>query len=207
MPSIGRGRWRLLCDGSLSQILGTARGFFPVRILSSSEMNDVREAVRDHVQSQPGVHFSKLTRDLDIATGQAQYHLRRLCKGGGLVKESLRGRTHYFPEGYDAWERRVLALLRRETVRQIIAYALEEAEPSAADLAAELDVARSTVSWHLSTLVEAGVAEKVYDSQGRVHVRLTRPRETRRLMDEVSPSLPDRLVDRFTRLVDENLYG
>lgn len=187
--------------------MGTARGFLPVGIISPDEMNNVRKAVRDHVQSRPGVHFSELTRDLDIATGQAQYHLRRLCKGGSLVKESLRGRTHYFPEEYDAWERRVLALLRRESVREIIAYAFEEGEPSAADLAADLDVARSTISWHVSTLVDAGVAEKTYDSRGRVHVQLTRPRETQRLMNEIRPSLPDRIVDRFTRLVDENLYG
>jgi predicted transcriptional regulator len=168
-------------------------------------MSDVREAVRRHVQSHPGVHFNQLARELDIATGQAQYHLRRL--GDDVVTETLRGRTHYFPTEYDAWQRRALALLRRETARAIIAHALETDEPAAADLAADLDVARSTVSWHVSTLVETGVAEKCYDSQGRVHVRLTRPEETRRLLGEVSPSLPDRLVDRFTRLVDEGLGG
>ncbi|MFC4405996.1 winged helix-turn-helix transcriptional regulator [Haloarchaeobius iranensis] len=167
-------------------------------------MSDVRRSVHHHIESHPGVHFNELARELDIATGQAQYHLRRLLEAGRLDTEELRGRTHYFPTGYDPWEQRTIALLRRETVRGIIVAALEEPEPSAAELAEELDVARSTLSWHVSTLVEAGVAEKCYDQQGRSHITLTRPEETRRLLDEVTPSLPDRLVDRFTRLVDDS---
>jgi predicted transcriptional regulator len=165
-------------------------------------MSEVRRQVRSYVEANPGIHFNELTRQLDIATGQAQYHVRRLRKAGDLDAERLRDRTHYFPTGYDAWERRTIALLRRETVRSIIVSALEDGEPSAGELADDLDVARSTISWHLSTLVEAGVAEKTYDSQGRTHVRLTRPEETKRLLGEVSPSLPEKLVDRFTRLVD-----
>jgi predicted transcriptional regulator len=165
-------------------------------------MSDVRRMVKRHIESHPGVYFNQLTRDLDIATGQAQYHVRRLCRAGTVDSEDVRGQTHYFPAGYDPWERRTVALLRRETARSIIVTALEEEEPSAVELTEELDVARSTVSWHVSTLVDADVVEKVYDQQGRSHVRLTRPEETRRLLDEVRPSLPDKLVDRFTRLVD-----
>ncbi len=168
-------------------------------------MSDVRRTVHQHIESHPGVHFNELVRNLEIATGQAQYHIRRLRDAESLDATEVRGRTHYFPEGYDPWEQRTIALLRRETVRSIIVSALEESEPSAATLADDLDVARSTISWHVSTLVDADVAEKCYDKHGRSHIRLTRPDETRRLLDEVTPSLPDRLVDRFTRLVDANL--
>lgn len=170
-------------------------------------MSNVRREVRRHVESHPGVHFNEITRSLDIATGQAQYHLDRLLDSGRLDVERLRGRTHYFPEGYDPVEQRTLALLRRETVREIIIYALDHGDPSATTLASELDVARSTVSWHVSTLVDAGIAEKSYDSQGRAHIRLTRPTATRELLAEVKPSLPEKILDRFTRLVDASFYG
>lgn len=165
-------------------------------------MSEVRRDLREHVASNPGVHFNALVRDLDVATGQVQYHVDRLLDAGALDAEKLRGRTHYFEDGYEEWEQRTLALLRRETAREVIVYALEEERPSAGELASALDVARSTISWHVSTLVEAGVAEKVYDQQGRAHIELTRPAETRRLLDEVSPALSGKLVDRFTRLVD-----
>lgn len=169
-------------------------------------MSEVRRELREYIDSHPGVHFNELTRALDIATGQTQYHIKNLRDEDALHVEKLRGQTHYFTDGYDAQERRTLALLRRETAREIIVCALDD-EPSATDLAERLDVARSTISWHVSTLEEAGVAEKVYDEHGRAHVRLTSPDETRRLLDEVSPSLPDRLVDRFTRIVDRSFYG
>lgn len=168
-------------------------------------MRDVRQAVDRHVESNPGVHFNELARNLDIATGQAQYHLHNLLDAGSLDTQEVRGRTHYFPPGYEPWEQRTIALLRRETVRSIIVAALEDPEPSAAGLADELDVARSTISWHVSTLVDSGIAEKTYDQKGRSHITLTRPVETRQLLGEVTPSLPDRLVDRFTRLVDDTL--
>jgi predicted transcriptional regulator len=170
-------------------------------------MTDVRRQISQHVLANPGVHFNELTRQLDIATGQAQYHLRRLREGSTLETEHLRGRTHYFPTGYEPRERRTLALLRRETVREMLVYALEAGEPREADIAEELGVARSTVAWHVSTLVEAGVAEKCYDERGRVRLCLHDPDELCRLLEEISPSLPDRLVDRFTRLVDASFYG
>jgi predicted transcriptional regulator len=169
-------------------------------------MSDVRREVRNHVTAHPGLHFNELARELDIATGQAQYHLRKLRKGGDVHREELRGRTHYFPDGYDPWERRVVALLRRETVREVILYTLEHGDVTSADLATELGVARSTISWHVSTLLDADIAEKTYDGHGRAHVRLARPDETRRLLQEVTPSLSDRLVDRFTRLVDASFH-
>lgn len=169
-------------------------------------MTEVRDALRDRVRAQPGVHFNQLCRELGIATGQAQYHLRRLHDGGEVVTERLRDRTHYYPRGYDPWDRRTLALLRRETAREIIVTVLERDEPPAAELADDLGVARSTVAWHVSTLEEAGIVEKTYGDRGQVHLDLTRPEAVRRLLGEIRPSLPDRLVDRFTRLVDASFY-
>ena len=43
---------------------------------------DTRERIAAHVEHNPGVHFSELVRDLDLAPGQVQYHLRRLDASG-----------------------------------------------------------------------------------------------------------------------------
>jgi len=168
-------------------------------------MSTVRERVHDHVEANPGVHFTALTADLDIATGQAQYHLRKLARAGDVVAEEIRGRTHYYDRSYDAWERRVLAYARRETARALLVHLLEDGPLSAADLVDRLDLSRSTIAWHVSSLDEAGVVEKAYGDRGQVVVSLVRPAATRRLLGEVTPSLANRLVDRFTRLVDEGL--
>jgi len=168
-------------------------------------MSTVRERVHTHVEANPGIHFTALKEDLDIATGQAQYHLRRLDRAGEVVAEEIRGRTHYYDRSYDPWERRVLAFARRETARALLAHLLDDGPLGADELADRLDLTRSTVAWHVSSLTDAGVVEKSYGVRGRVVVELVRPDDTRRLLGDVTPSLADRLVDRFMRLVDEGL--
>jgi predicted transcriptional regulator len=168
-------------------------------------MSTVRERVNEHVEANPGVHFTAVREDLDIATGQAQYHLRKLERAGDIVAEEVRGKTHYYDPSYDSWERRVLAFARRETARALLAHLIDDGPLGAAELADRLHLSRSTVAWHVSSLNDAGIVEKSYGENGRVVVELLRPDETRWLLGEVTPSLADRLVDRFTRLVDESL--
>jgi len=163
-------------------------------------MSTTRARVRRHVRDTPGVHFNRVGRDLDIATGQVQYHLRQLVADGELVVERVGGRSHYFDPSFDPWERRALAFLRRETARAIILRLHADGPTRPATLGSDLDLARSTVSWHLSTLTDAEVVDKSEDRP--MTVTLARPVETAALLDEVSPSLPDRLVDRFVRTVD-----
>ncbi|AUX10481.1 ArsR family transcriptional regulator [Halalkaliarchaeum desulfuricum] len=162
----------------------------------------MRRRIAEYVRSNPGVHFSAIVRELDLATGQTQYHLRKLLRRGEVTAEERHGQTHYFDDGYDDWERAAITLLRRETDRAIVALVLE-AESIAPDaIATRLDVARSTVEWHLDRLTEERVLEKRYDSKGRVTVVAVDPERTRTLLSTLDPGVADRLVDRFTRLVD-----
>ncbi|MFC4553174.1 MULTISPECIES: winged helix-turn-helix transcriptional regulator [Halorussus] len=164
-------------------------------------MNETRRAIADHVRERPGVHFSAVVRETDFAPGQVQYHLRRLCSDGRLVPEELYGRTHYYPPEYDEWERAALAMFRRETARDLLAFLLDEGETGPATLADELDLARSTVEWHLDNLEAQDLVERRREGN-RVRVALARPEATAELLAAVTPSMPERLVDRFTRLVD-----
>ena len=163
-------------------------------------MSDTRTRVRSHVRETPGVHFNRVSRELDIATGQAQYHLRRLVRDDEIAVERVAGRTHYFDPSFDPWERRAVAFLRRETAREILLRLHAEGPTRPATLAADLELARSTISWHVSNLVDAGIVERSVDRP--MTVALARPERTAELLDVVSPSLPDRIVDRFVRTVD-----
>jgi len=167
-------------------------------------MNDTRERLLEHVREHPGRHASALGRELDLATGQLQYHLRRLRRADRVVADDWYGRTHYFPPGYDDQERERIALARRETARAVLV-ALLSGERPAADLAEDVDVARSTLSYHVDRLREAGLVEQRRDERGRVHLSLSDPELTRSLLATVEPEMGDRLVDRFTRLVDDLL--
>lgn len=165
-------------------------------------MSETRTRIETFVRNNPGTHFNDLVRSLDLAPGQVQYHVRRLLKGGDLTREAMYGQTHYYPPTVGSWERGALALFRRETARDVIGYLLADGASRPATVAANLDIARSTLEWHVDHLVEQDLVTKERDAGNRVTLTLTRPGETADLLADVSPSLPDRFVDRFTRLVD-----
>lgn len=170
-------------------------------------MSDTRDRLRRHVEAHPGLHFNALVRRLDLATGQVQYHLRRLTAEERVVGDELYGRTHYFPPGFDRFERRTLALARRETARDVLFYLLEAGETPAATAADDLGLARSTLSYQLDRLYDAGLVVNRRDDNGAVHVSLPNPDRTVRLLRPIRPSFSGRLLDRFTRLVDDLLEG
>ncbi|WP_136716843.1 winged helix-turn-helix transcriptional regulator [Halorientalis salina] len=168
-------------------------------------MSETRQRIADRVERDPGIHFSALVRDLDLGRGQVQYHLRRLRTADAVLAEELYGRTHYYPDAFDDWERGALALLRRETAREVVLWLLANGPDRPATVADDLGIARSTLEWHLDNLVERDLVEKRRDEGDRVTLAATRPDATARLLGEVDASVPDRLVDRFARLVDSLL--
>lgn len=168
-------------------------------------MTDTRDAVAESVEIHPGIHFSELVRELDLGQGQVQYHLRQLRSERAVVAERLYGRTHYYPPEFDDWERRALALLQRETAGDIVAYLLTHGPARPAAVAADLDIARSTLEWHLDHLETGGVVDKRRNDRNEVTLRLSRPTDTVRLVRDADPSVRERLIGRFTRLVDRLL--
>jgi predicted transcriptional regulator len=170
-------------------------------------MTETRTQITEYVGSHPGIHFNELVRSLDLAPGQTQHHVRRLVGDGRIRRAEYYGRTHYYPPEFDEWERATLALFRRETARDVLGVLLREGSARPDAVAGELEIARSTLEWHLDHLVEQEIVRKERDIRNRVTLVLERPEETAALLARVSPSLPDRFVDRFTRLVDSLLEG
>ena len=168
-------------------------------------MSDVRDRIASRVRDSPGIHFNRLVRALDLAPGQVQHHLRRLGDDGVVVDETWGGRRHYYPPEYDARDRQRLAVLRRETARDVFVELVDDGPARPAAVADAVGIARSTLEWHLDRLAAVDLVEKRRDDRNRVTVVVTRPEDGLWLLGEIEPSLSDRLVDRFTRLVDSLL--
>ncbi|WP_137288526.1 winged helix-turn-helix transcriptional regulator [Natronorubrum halophilum] len=165
-------------------------------------MSDTRKQIKAHVQTNAGIHFNELVRLSEFAPGQIQYHVRRLIDAEEVVREERYGQTHYYPPQYDEWERSALALFRRETARAVVVYLIEHEPSRPTAVADDIGIARSTLEYHLDHLVERDIVDKRYDERNRVTLSLSNPDRTAPLLSEVTPTVPDRLVDRFTRLVD-----
>lgn len=169
-------------------------------------MTHQRDRIHDYIATHPGEHFNALTRTLNLAPGQVQYHLKKLRHNDRIVEEHLYGRTHYYTPEYDEWERGAIAVLRRETARDILFYLLEHGLCTPDSVADALEIARSTLEWHLDHLVEQNLVEKERNKNNHVTLVVPKPIETVRLLRDITPSLSDRMLDRFTRLVD-NLFS
>ncbi len=168
-------------------------------------MTETRHQIKQHVYTNAGIHFNELVRESAYAPGQVQYHIRQLVDADDLVRSEFYGQTHYYPPAYDEWERGALALFRRETAREIVVYLIEHEPATPATIAADLDIARSTLEYHLDRLTDHAIVTKRYDDRNRVTLALANPDRTAPLLSAVEPTVPDRLVDRFTRLVDSLL--
>lgn len=168
-------------------------------------MSDTRNRIAEHIRAHPGVHFNGLVRALDLAPGQIQFHLKTLLGQNVFVEARLYGRTHYYPDEFDPWERQALALLRRETTRDIIAVLLEDAPASPGHVTDRVSIARSTLEWHLDRLEANEIVTKERDDNQQVTLVVNHQNELSALLRDADPTLLARLLDRYTRLVDHLL--
>ena len=170
--------------------------------MTTNADSTTRSLIQSYIDDHPGVHFNELVRDLNVATGQAQYHIHRLLRASHIDERSLYGKTHYFPPTYSRWEQGALALARRETSREIVFYLLEHDEVPPADIVDDLHIARSTLEWHVSRLIDQDIAMKHRKSDGTVRLALVDRERIVELLSTVTPRAHDQLADRFMKFVD-----
>lgn len=170
---------------------------------STSSGESTRERIHSHIELHPGVHFNEIVRELDLATGQVQYHIRRLIRRGQVLDRPIYGKTHYYQPRFDEWEQCLLALARRETSREILFYLLDHGATRPGKVANDIEIARSTLEWHLKRLQEQDIIQKQQAETGNVEIAITEPKRTVQLLARVTPTASDKLADRFIRFVDQ----
>ena len=165
------------------------------------ELESRREIYRA-VRDSPGVHFRGLLRELDYAQGTLQYHLRWLVDEGLVEADDDGEYTRYYAAEFEPDDRAVMAALRRQYSRRIVAVLAADGPATTSDLAERLDRAPSTISWHLSKLHDAGVVTRTRAGQSVEYALADRDR-VMRLYTVHRRSLTDRLVDNVLGIWDE----
>ncbi len=119
---------------------------------------ETRQKILEAVYRKPGLHFRELARITGLATGQLEYHLYKLEKAGLLRAEKDGKYTRYYPP-VDLEDRveKVLKMLNRPRVREILEYLLENSHADASAISKFLGVSPSAATWHLKNLVSEGV--------------------------------------------------
>ncbi|MFB6183547.1 MAG: winged helix-turn-helix transcriptional regulator [Haloarculaceae archaeon] len=122
---------------------------------------DTREAIAGYLSTTPGAHFSKIRDDLDLATGETQYHLRKLETAGVIESRRDGDYRRFFPAGrFSEFEQVALGYLRRTTPRGMVLALLRDPDLSGAELADRVGVSRPSVSKYAAELADAGLLER-----------------------------------------------
>ena len=156
---------------------------------------ETRKEIFEHVQTNPGIHFSQIKRDLNMETGLLQHHLNTLEEYDVLMSEEHRGKRRLFvAEELDDEEREILSSLRYETTRHILLFLIQKETARNGEIATELGVAPATVSWHVSRLVEDGIVSPVQDGRTTLYT-VTDEELTMQLLVRYRESFVDRAVE------------
>jgi len=131
-----------------------------VQIAGASE-SDAPDALAGYLTTTPGAHFSKIRDDLELGTGETQHHLRALEREGAVESRKDGDYRRFFPANqFSEFEQVTLGYLRRETPRGMLVALLEDPDATASEVAARLDVSRSTVSKYAGQLESAGLLSR-----------------------------------------------
>lgn len=132
-----------------------------------------RRRIRALVEEEPGRHFNALRTRLDLSRGQLEHHLRLLLDADLLVETSTTGyRCFFLPGDLDPGLERAAAGLRSLTARCLIQTISDTGGRSLLALAEEVDVAVSTVAYHVDRLEARGLVRRERAGQ-RVAIRPT----------------------------------
>lgn len=155
-----------------------------------------RRRVFQLIRSHPGLHLRELERRLPISLGDLRYHVDYLERKG-LVNSKSDGyrKTYFSVRDVSVVDRGLLSLLRQKSPRRIILHLLAHDEADAEALGAAVDLSRSTLSFHLKKLREAGLVE-TRKVEGRHRYRLADPEQTARVLITYKDSFLDTAVDR-----------
>ena len=157
-----------------------------------------RKNVYNIIRNSPGIHFREIQRLTGMATGNLQYHLDRLEELGLIKSERDRKYRRYYPVEVEIndKDKKIISALRRRTERLILIYLLSNPGSSLTDIAYNMYIANSTVSWHVSRLIKEGIIEKKKEG-GRSMLYIRDPQKVRKLLIIYKKSFIDKLVEGF----------
>jgi len=157
---------------------------------------ETRKSVYDCIHRIPGIHLREIQRQLDMPMGLLEFHLLYLERNH-LISAHREGHyKRYYVARSGVKNKRLLSLLRQAIPRKIVVLLLERDVASHSGLLDQVNVAPSTLSFHLNKLVKAKVLNRQKQGRLRYYSILERKQVLETLMT-YRESFLDEVVDRF----------
>ena len=161
---------------------------------------DNRRLIYNIVNKHAGSHFREIERISNLSTGVVKYHLSFLSKNGLILEQKDGKNTRYFPKQITAENKRLLGLLRQETVRKIILFLLIHDNSNHEQIVKSVNVSPSTISWHIKKLTYSHIIRS--DKKGRKthYTIIFNKEEIMKILIIYQESFFDTLVDRVIEM-------
>ena len=145
----------------------------------------------------PGAYLREIARSLHLSLGAVEYHLDRLTHGGLLSCRLHRAKKRYFVAADISYGDEVLiASLRQEVPRRILLHLLQHPGAAFRALLDIVTVSKSTLSFHMKRLVEAGLVREDRDGREKRYT-VEKGEKAVELVTKLRGSLMDDAVDSF----------
>jgi predicted transcriptional regulator len=156
-----------------------------------------RKRIYDFVCASAGCHLREIQRRLDIPLGTLEYHLNYLVEHGLVSIRDEGGYKRYYPVGMmRSVDRNILSLLRQDIPRRLVMYLLLHPGSKFGDIAEKFEVAPSTLSFHITKLVRAGMVSKIRSGRETTY-KVENEHECAMVLIAHRRSFLDVLVDSF----------
>lgn len=154
------------------------------------------------VSLTPGVHLRKLQRQAGISFNSTRYHVDKLTKAREIVRIEDGGYSRLYPPDTSLEDRTLFTILQSETDQRILKILSENQLVTRKRLGELVGLAKSTMSEHLSDLVELGVVKTEMSIEGSLSYYLNEPEKVQTLLVSLNPGLLKKATGRFIDLWD-----
>jgi predicted transcriptional regulator len=164
---------------------------------------EARKIIYDFVVSSPGTHLREVQRQVNLPLGTVEYHLKYLVEREMLVEKADGNYKRYYPVGlYGSVDKQLLSLLRQEIPRRVVMKLLLNPGINFKVLSEGFPVSASTLSYHLSKLLEGDVVRKVKKGRESLYY-VNNQEEVAKVLLTHRKSFLDSLVESFANLWEE----
>jgi len=161
-----------------------------------------RVQILEFIKANPGSHLRGIKRELNLAMGVLQYHLRRLEKDQSIISRR-RGlyKRFYKRLDFEVEEQEILGVLFQETERDLLLYLLKTPDATQKELSEFAHISASSTSWHMKRLVQAGLVKSRRQGSFVYYVAKGDPVKILTLLKSYHPRIWERWAGRLADLL------
>jgi len=172
-------------------------------IAETVQLEDSRRVqILEFIKANPGSHLRGIKRELNLAMGVLQYHLRRLEKDQSIISRR-RGlyKRFYKRLDFEVEEQEILGVLFQETERDLLLYLLKTPDATQKELSEFAHISASSTSWHMKRLVQAGLVKSRRQGSFVYYVAKGDPVKILTLLKSYHPRIWERWAERLADLL------